>query len=63
MTESLQGADDVLVRSLAAVWRSYLDQESAALDAAIRPWAMNRGPSAMWEANRQILALGIAPNC
>lgn len=60
MTDSAQDADAALVRSLTAVWKSYLDQESAALEATIRPWAVNRRPSTVWEAHRQNLALSIA---
>ncbi len=60
MTGSAQDADGALVRSLAALWKSHLDQESAALEATIRPWAISRGASTIREAYRQNLALGIA---
>ena len=60
MTGSSYDADASLLRSVAAVWQSYLDAAAARVDATLRPGAMRRGSSAIWEAYRQNLAFGIA---
>ena len=60
MIGSAQDSDGPLVRSLAAVWKSYLDQESATREAVIRSGSTPSRPSAASEAHHQNLALGIA---
>jgi 1-acyl-sn-glycerol-3-phosphate acyltransferase len=55
-----ENPDAALIGSLAAVWKSYLDQESAAFEETIRRSAIGRGLSAFWGAYRQELALGVA---
>ena len=60
MTAAAQDVDAPLVLSTAAVWKCYLDEQSAGLDAAIRPWQLTPSPSRLGEAFRDAAALGIA---
>ena len=60
MTLAAQDVDRALIHSTAAVWKGYLDEQSAALDAAIRPWQLNPAPSRLGDAFRDAAALSIA---
>lgn len=60
MTGSSHDADASLLRSVTAVWKSYLDAAAARVDATLPPGAMRRDSFAIWEAYRQNLAFGIA---
>lgn len=60
MTEAALQSHRALVLSIAAVWKSYLDRQSAALARAMRPWESDAGPSRMWEPYREAAAFAIA---
>ena len=60
MAEAMPLTHRTLVLSIAALWKSYLDQQSAAWGAAMRPWETNAGPSRMWEPYREAEAFFIA---
>ena len=60
MTGAALESHSTLVTSIAAVWKSYLDQQSAALAAAMRPWEISAGPSRLWEPYREAAAFAIA---
>ena len=60
MTAVTRPRDRPLVVSIAAVWKSYFDQQSESLAAAMRPWQTTPGPSRLWESYRGLAALGVA---
>lgn len=60
MAHAIRQRDEALLLSLAAVSKSYLDQQSAAVARAIMPSAIAAGPSRLWEPYRSAAALAIA---
>ena len=60
MTEAALEGHRALVRSSAAVWKSHLDQQSAAWATAMRPWGTNSSPSRLGEPYREVDAFVIA---
>lgn len=60
MAHAIRQRDEALLLSLAAVWKSYLDQQSAAVARALMPSAIAAGSSRLWEPYRSAAALAIA---
>ena len=56
MTDAAPQPQNSVVPSIAAVWKSYFDQQSAAWASATRPWEKNPGPSRIWEPYREAVA-------
>ena len=60
MTSAAEDLDGPLVLSTAAIWRCYLDEQSALLDAAIRPSQLYPSFSRLAEAFGDAVAASIA---
>jgi hypothetical protein len=60
MIDTAEPSDGDLVLSIAAVWRSYFDQQRASLAAVLGVWGIAPAPTPLWEAYRDSAALGVA---